>query len=255
MDLPWFRFYKDAVDDAKLKLLAFEDRWHFIALLCCKAQGLLDSDTPLARRKICIKLGLDSRELEEVVRRLAEVELVDAKTMTPLAWDKRQFKSDGDPTSAERQRRQRERNALRHASVTPTEQNREDTEAEKNTYSPEFERVWKIYPDRPGKSKAATYKAWNARLKQGEVVDVMTSGAVSYSAFCIAQGTEARFIKMPETFFGPSKFFTSDWTPPAQRGRNTPQPQNLRPADSPRIPSADESPDTWLRDDPEAAHA
>lgn len=45
--LPWFRTYIRMVDDDKLKLLAFEDRWHFVALLCLKGEGLLDKgDAP-----------------------------------------------------------------------------------------------------------------------------------------------------------------------------------------------------------------
>ena len=43
MKLPWFRLYAEAIDDEKLRLLAFEDRWHFIALMCCMGQGILDS--------------------------------------------------------------------------------------------------------------------------------------------------------------------------------------------------------------------
>lgn len=104
----WFRVYGEAVDDEKLRLLAFEDRWHFIAILCCKAQGLLNADDPLMRRKVAIKLGLADRELDEVTRRLAEVGLIDLQTFAPLAWDRRQFKGDQDSTSAERQRRYRE---------------------------------------------------------------------------------------------------------------------------------------------------
>ncbi len=108
--------YVEAVDDEKLRLLAFEDRWHFIALLCCKGQGLLDGSDPLLRRKVAVKLGLDSRELEEVARRLAEVGLIDAQTLQPVAWDKRQFKSDD---SKERVRSYRER-VKRDCNVTVT---------------------------------------------------------------------------------------------------------------------------------------
>lgn len=92
-NLPWFRMYTEAVDDAKLGLLAFEDRWHFFALLCCKGQGLIDG-SPLMRRKLAVKLGIDIRTLEEVARRLAEVGLINADTMEPIAWDKRQMPSD-----------------------------------------------------------------------------------------------------------------------------------------------------------------
>lgn len=136
MNNPWFRLYSESVDDEKLRLLAFEDRWHFIALLCCKNNGILDEMQPtLMRRKVAVKLGLDLRELGEVARRLAEVGLIDQETLQPLAWDRRQFKSDKDNTAAERQKRYRESrksNALRNGEsngdVTRPEQNRTDTE-------------------------------------------------------------------------------------------------------------------------------
>lgn len=107
--LPWFRAYTEMIDDEKLRLLDFEDRWHFIALLCLKGQGVLDNSGPLLQRKVAVKMGLDSHTLEDVVRRLAEVGLVDPDTMQPLNWDVRQMRSDADPTAAERKRRQRAR--------------------------------------------------------------------------------------------------------------------------------------------------
>lgn len=135
--LPWFRAYTEMVDDAKLRLLAFEDRWHFVALLCCKGDGLLDAgdDPTMLRRKLAVKLGLAGRELEEVARRLAEVGLIDFDTMQPIAWAARQMRSDTDPTAADRKRRQRERE--RHVTdgsrVTVTEVTRTDTEVDTDT--------------------------------------------------------------------------------------------------------------------------
>lgn len=109
---PWLRLYTDIIDDEKLGLLAFEDRWHYIALLACKRRGLLDRDEPdeLMRRKIALKLGLATRELDEVVRRLSEVGLVERESMQPCGWDERQFVSD---SSTERVRAYRERQAGR----------------------------------------------------------------------------------------------------------------------------------------------
>ena len=104
--MPWFRAYTEMVDDEKLRLLAFEDRWHFVALLCLKGQGLIDEGGSLLMRKVAVKLGLSVREVEEVARRLAEVGLIDATTLQPLAWDNRQMKSD---SSAERVKAYRER--------------------------------------------------------------------------------------------------------------------------------------------------
>lgn len=105
-NMPWFRAYTEMVDDEKLRLLAFEDRWHYVALLCLKGQGVLDSGDTLMLRKVAVKLGLDLRTLDDVVRRLSEVGLIDQRTLQPLAWDKRQMKSD---SSAERVARFRAR--------------------------------------------------------------------------------------------------------------------------------------------------
>lgn len=108
--LPWFRLYAAMVDDPDIRLLAYEDRWHFVALLCLKAQGVLDAgDHPdMLRRKVAVKLGLQLRELEAAADRIAEVGLIDAETFQPLDWNRQQFVSDTDPTAAERKRRQRE---------------------------------------------------------------------------------------------------------------------------------------------------
>ena len=107
--LPWFRAYTKMVDDEKLRLLAFEDRWHFIAILCLKGQGVLDANDPLMMRKAAVKMGLDLRSLEEVARRLAEVGLIEQATLQPIKWESLQQRSDADPTAAERKQRQRQR--------------------------------------------------------------------------------------------------------------------------------------------------
>ena len=130
---PWFRLYTETVDDEKLRLLAFEDRWHFVALLCCKGSGLLDSgdDDSLLRRKLAVKLGLSVREFEEVSRRLSEVGLIDFDTFQPLAWDDRQFRSD---SSTDRVRKHRDRvKQSRNVSVTAQETDTDTETEEKQT--------------------------------------------------------------------------------------------------------------------------
>lgn len=115
--LPWFRMYAEAVDDEKLCLLAFEDRWHFVAILCLKRKGVLDAGDPteMLDRKVGLKLRLAASERDEVRRRLMEVGIIDIKWQ-PIAWDRRQFQSDADPTAGERKKRQREKQ--RHSQVT-----------------------------------------------------------------------------------------------------------------------------------------
>jgi hypothetical protein len=75
---PWFRLYSEAVDDEKLRLLAFEDRWHYVAILCCKCQGILESENKdLMWRKVAVKLGVHVEDLKEIAARLMDVGLVD----------------------------------------------------------------------------------------------------------------------------------------------------------------------------------
>lgn len=107
--LPWFRTYSGIIDNDKIRLVAFEDRWHFIGILACKAQGILDIDAPnqMMRRRVAIKLGVQGAELDEISRRLAEVDLINKKSLQPLGWDRRQYRSDN---STERVRKHRENN-------------------------------------------------------------------------------------------------------------------------------------------------
>lgn len=156
--LPWFRAYTDMVDDEKLRLLAFEDRWHFVALLCCKGSGLLDGDdTPaMLRRKVGVKLGLAARELEAMAERLAELGLIDADTFQPAAWGDRQFKSDN---SLERVRAFRAKQK-EVCNVTVTAQET-DTDKEKTKKKAPPPRVSKAKPE-------LTYSAWSASLTEGQ---------------------------------------------------------------------------------------
>ena len=90
--MQWFRLYNDIVDNHKIRMLAFEDRWHFIAILACHSQELGGGDE-FFERSLAIKLGVQVRELEEIQRRLMDVNLIDANWV-PKGWDDRQFLSD-----------------------------------------------------------------------------------------------------------------------------------------------------------------
>lgn len=137
--MPWLRLYTEIIDDEKLGLLAFEDRWHYVALLCLKGKGVLDeeADPELLMRKVAYKLGLTCSETEKVAARLAKMGLIDADTFQPLSWDNRQYESDFENTNAERQKRFRERKkgvtgsvTLRNVTVTPLDT---DTDTETDT--------------------------------------------------------------------------------------------------------------------------
>jgi len=148
----WFRAYSEMIDDEKLRLLAFEDRWHYVAVLCCKSLGILDDDCDqqLMRRKIAVKMGVQVRELDEISRRLSEVGLIDENSLQPIKWDERQFESD---SSKERVRRYRERqkNQLlkdmeRNGNVTVTVQ---ETDTETDTYKKRGKPASRFVPPTP----------------------------------------------------------------------------------------------------------
>ena len=144
MSNPWFRLYSEIIDDEKIRLLAFEDRWHYVAILCLKNSGFFDKQHKgdLLRRGMSVKLGVNGVDLDNLKTRLLEVDLID-DDWNPKGWDRRQFKSD---TSAERTRKWREKqgkskrdddvtsqkrhcDALDTDTDTDTEQNRKDTSA------------------------------------------------------------------------------------------------------------------------------
>lgn len=131
--MKWFRCYTDILSDDRLGLLAFEDRWHFIAVLAMKASGLLDEDiSDLRDRRIARNLGLTLVEAENVKKRLGDVGLI-STDWQPTAWDRRQYAHD---TSAERTRQWRERKKQanpspeRHGDVTVTDTDT-DTDTDK----------------------------------------------------------------------------------------------------------------------------
>ena len=93
-------------------------------------------------------------------------------------------------------------------------------------YPDDFERAWSIYPRHAGSSKKDTFKAWNARIKQGATVGEMIDSSRRYAAYVTALKTEERYIKQPETFFGPSEHFRTAWTIP--KSAETPEQREER---------------------------
>lgn len=81
----------------------------------------------------------------------------------------------------------------------------------KGEFLEDFEIVWGLYPKRPGASKADALKAYTARRKEGVTAEEIAEGVKRYAKYCAAEISEPKFIKQPETFFGPGRHFESDW--------------------------------------------
>lgn len=205
--LPWFRLYSRIIDDKKIKLLAFEDRWHFVALCCLKSSGDLDEpDDDLLRRTVAMGLGVQLPELDEIKRRLMAVKLIDSD-FCPSSWDDLQFHSDNSTARVkafrERQQKQQRNKVKRYRNVSVTAQE-EDTEqniepkgscASGDTLKPEhiFEK-WNEVAARIGKPKVrdmtpARRQLLNARIAQYSIEDFVTVfGKVEDSAFLRGDG-------------------------------------------------------------------
>lgn len=120
--LAWYKQLSRLVDDPRIKLLAFEDRWHFVAIQCCKAQGMLDPGTipdPARRRQfVAVKLGLQVQELDALGQRLSSAFLIEEDTLEPIGWA--EVQPAGESSTA-RVRRHREKKKAAAADETDDE--------------------------------------------------------------------------------------------------------------------------------------
>ncbi|HAS1550904.1 TPA: helix-turn-helix domain-containing protein [Enterobacter hormaechei] len=87
----------------------------------------------------------------------------------------------------------------------------------KENYSNDFEQAWQAYPKRAGgNSKAAAWKAWKARIKDGVNTVEMLAGVNRYAAYVRATGSAGtQYVKQAATFFGPDRHFEESWQAPA----------------------------------------
>lgn len=106
--------------------------------------------------------------------------------------------------------------------IEPKYNGSSDNDSEKNrsskeNYSNEFEQAWQAYPKRAGgNSKAAAWKAWKARIKDGVTTVAMLDGVNRYAAYVRATGSAGtQYVKQAATFFGPDRHFDESWQAPA----------------------------------------
>ena len=183
--LPWFRMYADFLNDPKLISLAFEDQRHFIGVLALKCDGAIDdvADGDLLDRIVAQRLWIDHAVIRDVKRRLIAAGLIDARWQ-PLAWEKRQMRSDVDATGAERQRRYREaqkHNALRDAAVTRLDTDtdtEEETEKEEDKKKATRKRAAPSSFDLPDWINRQHWDAWHSCPKRKKATDAQKQMAV-----------------------------------------------------------------------------
>jgi hypothetical protein len=116
----WLRLYTDVLDDPKVQRLPGDLFKIWVNLLCLtgRHEGSLPSVPDIA-----FALRMEEGPLIEALNALISKGLIEGDdTLRPHNWDSRQFKSDLDPTAAERQKakriRDKEKAVTRDESVT-----------------------------------------------------------------------------------------------------------------------------------------
>ena len=107
--------------------------------------------------------------------------------------------------SGEARRNKTEQTGTKRTHVESVQQNeqKEDKEAK---YSSGFLEFWDAYPRKA--DKGATYKKYQARLKDGYKPEELLMAAKNYRADCSLRHTEEKYIKHGKTFLGDSMPFT-----------------------------------------------
>lgn len=218
--------YTDFLNDPKMIALAFEDQRHFIGLLALKSDGALDMDIDdaLLDRIVAQRLWIDHGVIRDVKKRLVAAGLIDT-SWQPLAWEKRQMRSDSDPTGAERQRRFREskkQDALRNGGITGTDKDKDkdkDVEAdtEKRQTTPDgFDDFWRAYPKKV--AKPAAIRAFRSAKVNGNLPEVLTHiRSMATSESWTKSG--GQFVPNPSTYLNQRRWEDEGSAEPASIGR------------------------------------
>jgi len=194
----WFKLYPEIANHPRLRILSFEDRWHYVSLMCAKADGTLDQpNAKLRDQMLSVHLGLTPVEMAQVKERLMDVELI-ADDWDIINWDDKQ---SSDATGAARKRRQRAREKLakekelrnknKEQDVTVTGQSR-DIEKEETV-----ERIWKLFPKKVAKARC---------VKKLEKLSMTSLAEIEKDLRARVWPTETRYILNPETYINQERW-------------------------------------------------
>lgn len=93
-----------------------------------------------------------------------------------------------------------------HSNMQEIENERAKKIDQNRSYTHAFENFWQAYPRK--KEKAGTYKAYQARLKDGYSEEELLLAVQGYADECSREKREQKYIKLGSTFLGPTTPFT-----------------------------------------------
>lgn len=204
--MKWFKLYTELAQHPRLRILSFEDRWHYVSLMCAKADGTLDQDNEKLRdQMLSVHLGLTPVEMAAVKDRLMDVELI-ADDWDIINWEDKQ---SADATGAARKRRQRAKEKLakeeRSKNIKNKEQNVTVTGQSRDTKKDEqIERIWELYPRKVGKK---------ACLPKLQKLDTATLDLIEKDLRTRVWEENPKFIPHPERYINRERWLDEDSAP------------------------------------------
>jgi len=115
MNNQWFRLYHEFATDHKVQMLSETDQRRYIMLLCLRCSN---GDVTLHVTEVAFYLRVSVEEWNATKLRLIDKNLIDDDAK-PIAWDKRQYKTDSSATRVAKHRNKVKRSC--NVTVTPPE--------------------------------------------------------------------------------------------------------------------------------------
>lgn len=165
----WFRLYGEFSHDPKVQMLSEVDQRRLIMLFCLRCNG----DVTLQDEQVTFQLRISDDEWAKSKETFIAKGFINVDNEV-LNWDKRQYISDSSSERVAKYRAKKSNNVTTcNVTVTPSEQNRTDTEQIQNIAKkvktkpainyddyPDFLEFWSSYPIKEGKVDAL--KSWIA---------------------------------------------------------------------------------------------
>ena len=218
----WFRFHNEFSSDPKVQMMSEVMQRRLVMVFCLRSGNVLET---LHETEIAFHLRISDPELAETKALFLAKEFID-EDWNVLNWNRRQYLSDSSTERVReyRQRMKQDETFQKHdetVSVTPVtedetapEQNR--TEHKKNWSTQDVESIYLAYPRRvaPDPAKKAIEKSLkkiHARGEESPAVFLMDR-VVSFSKQVQRDGTEMKYIKMPQGWFNEGRYDNDELT-------------------------------------------
>ena len=130
-------------------------------------------------------------------------------------WHNHQYVQSPKPSKIPDPQELTECSDAANVAVSPNTIQNKTKQNNNTSYPVSFEEWWKIYPRKI--EKAGAFLKWKATLRKGATEDNLMIAVLAYAAACAADGREARFIKHPSTFLGPSESWRDFLSPGQER--------------------------------------